>query len=97
MQPATHLKTLWFRLGASLRQAKPAPTLFDDMADLTSYFRDLFRKSPEAFDCTVELQGFAPMRLSFRSLCHTVALVTFHPHTSKDKVPDALCLLLNGL
>lgn len=97
MKPATHVHFLWFRLGGSLRNVKPAPTLFDDMADLTDYFRGLMREKPEGFDCTAELQGFAPMRLSFSALCPTVALVVLHPHTAKDKQPDAVCLLVNGL
>ena len=97
MELKTHVNFLWFRLGESLRHVKPAPTLVDDMADLTDYFHRLLRENPVAFDSTVELQGFAPMRLTFRAVCQTVALVALPPHTAKDKLPDALCLLVNGL
>jgi hypothetical protein len=97
MGPTTHVNFIWCRRGASLRDAKPAPTLWDDMADLTDFFRDLLRKNSEAFDCTAELQGFAPIRLSFRAICQTVAIVLFHPHTARDELPDAICLRVNGL
>ena len=36
MGPTTHVNFLWFKRGASLRDAKPAPTLWDDMADSRS-------------------------------------------------------------
>ena len=69
MQPTTHVHFISFRMGKSLRDVKPAAELWDDMADLTAYFRDLLLKNSEAFDCTAELQCFAPMRVSFGSLC----------------------------
>ncbi|HSI36828.1 MAG: hypothetical protein ACAI43_16240 [Phycisphaerae bacterium] len=96
MRPATHTNILWFRLGTSLRNVNPAPLLADDMADLTDYWRGLLRKSPD-FDSTVELEGFAPVVVRYRSLCQTVAMIDFPPHTAKDKLPDALCLMVNGL
>ena len=97
MPHATHVNFIWFRVGTPLPEVKTAPTLVEDMVDLTDYFGDLRQKNSDAFDCTAELQGVAPMRVSFRSLCQTAALLVVHPHTAKDKVPDALCLLVNGL
>lgn len=97
MPHATHVNFIWFRVGTRLPEVKTAPTLVEDMVDLTDYFGDLRQKNSDAFDCTAELQGVAPMRVSFRSLCQTAALLVVHPHTAKDKVPDALCLLVNGL
>ena len=59
MGPTTHVNFIWCDRGESLRDAKPAPTRWDDMADLTDFFRNPPRKNPEAFDCTAELEGFA--------------------------------------
>lgn len=97
MEMKTHVNFIWFRGGPSLRDVEPAPTLVDDMAGLTDFFRDLLRKNSEAFDITVELEGFAPMQLSLRALCQTAALVSFHPRAARDKLPDTVCLLINGL
>ena len=97
MPPATNVHFIWSRLGTTLRDTTLAPALWDDMADLTTYFREAIRKNPELFDCKAELQGFAPIRVSFRALCPTVALVLFPPHNPAHTVPDVICLLVNGL
>ncbi|HEY2587233.1 MAG TPA: hypothetical protein VGI81_15920 [Tepidisphaeraceae bacterium] len=87
----------WIRLGQTDRDAPPADPVFEEMAGMTRCFRDLLRKDPAAFDCTVRLKGFLPVRLTFRALCQTVALVLIHPRTAAGPAPDVTCLLVNGV
>ena len=96
MRPATRVNVIWYAVGATLSQAEPVATLQDDMP-VRAYFRGVLRRNPERFDCSAEHHGFAPIRLSFRSVRPTVGLVVLHPYTLKDRVPDAVCLLVNGL
>ena len=97
MDPKTKVDVNWLRLGQSHRDAPVAQPLVEEMAGLTRCFHDLMRKNPQGFDSTVELEGFAAVRLSFRALCQTVGLVIVHPYTAKSQLPDAACLLVNGL
>ena len=91
------LVTVYLRLGESLKHVTAAPDLAEEMADLTRHFRDAFRQSPDRFNSTTELQGFAPVRIEFEALCPTAWLVTVAPYTPGAVTPDAHCLLVNGL
>jgi hypothetical protein len=97
MRPATHVNFIWSRLGKTLGDVRPAETLFEEMAGLTQYVRNVMQENQGSFNFIAELEGFAPTRLRFQPLCQTVALVLLHPHAPKSKVPDAVCLLVNGL
>src|SRR5687767_13211522 len=79
------LLVVYIRLGDTLKKVKPATLLVHEMADLTQHYRDTFRKSPDHFNSTTELQGFAPVRLEFTALCPTVGLVAVAPHTPQTK------------
>lgn len=97
MEAKTAVTINWIRLGQTNRDVRAAAPLREEMAGMARSFRDLLRKDPTAFDHTVRLEGFLPVRLTFRALCQTVALVLIHPHTAACPAPDAMCLLVNGV
>jgi len=87
MKPVTLVHFCWYRLGNSHVDAKPAPTLVEDMAELAIYWREELNKS-RAIDATIKLEGFAPIRVKFTELCQTVAVLEFPSHYAEQPVPD---------
>jgi hypothetical protein len=91
------LHNLYIRLGTSLADARPALPLNDDMPGLTEHYRHALRNDPDHFKSKTQLEGFAPVKLEFTSLCQTVAMVVVEPQAQDQKTPDAVCLFVNGL
>lgn len=91
------LLNVYIRLGESLSNVDVAPILAEESANLAEHFREPFRKSPDHFNSTTELEGFAPVHFEFTALCQTVGLVVVAPFTPGRMKPDAVCLLVNGL
>lgn len=97
MEPKTAVSIKWTPLGQTNRDVAAAKPLGEEMAGLTRFFHKRMLTDAQGFGCNVNIEGFAPVRLNFRPLSQTVALVLIHSRVFGGKTPDAVCLLVNGL